>query len=194
MLENDFVKTAALFRIRQCRIKCSTRHAQRLRGDTNTPALQARESNPVTFTFVADQIGRRYPTILKQNLRGVRRVLAKFVFQARHDITGRGGWHPKGTDAPLAGGFIRHGHDNGNIGMLAAGDELLDAVNHITVTISPRGGAQRRGIATSMWLDQTKRAQHRASGQRRQPLLLLLGVGIRHADATNRTVIDRDDG
>jgi hypothetical protein len=50
--------------------------------------------------------------------------------------------------------------------MFAAGDELLDAVEHVVVAIARGRGAQRRRVGADVRLGQAERAEHfaRASG------------------------------
>ncbi|MNL28409.1 hypothetical protein D3C87_1500500 [compost metagenome] len=121
-------------------------------------------------------------------------MLAELVLDARHDIAGRGRGHDEGADAALAGGLVGHGHDDGHVGVLAAGDELLHAVEHVVVAIAPGGGAQRGGVRADVRLGQAERAQHLAARQRRQPLLLLRVVGEGHQHAAHRAVVHADDG
>ena len=56
----------------------------------------------------------------------------------------------EGTDAALAGGLVGHRQHDGHVGMLAAGDELLDAVEHVVVAVAARRGAQR-GASEPTW-------------------------------------------
>ena len=121
-------------------------------------------------------------------------MLAQLVFQPRHHIAGRVGRHDEGAHALLAGALVGDGDDDGDMAVLAAGDELLDAVDHIVVAVLHRRGAQGRGVAAHMRLGQAERAQHLALRQRRQPLLFLRGVAVAHQDGVDRAVGHADRG
>jgi len=77
---------------------------------------------------------------------------------------------------------------------LAAGDELLDAVEHITVAVAPRARAQLRGVGAGLRLGQGKAAQQLAARQRRQPALLLRAAAVAQQDGVDRAVGDADGG
>ncbi len=104
--------------------------------------------------------------MVQVDLRRVAAVLTQLVFQTSHHIAGVGGGHQEGTHAFLACRFVRHRNHNRYVTVLAAGDELLDAVNDVVPTLFGGGGAQCRGIGAHMRLRQAKRAQHFAPSQR----------------------------
>src|SRR5690349_6394266 len=60
-------------------------------------------------------------------------VLAHLVLEPRDAVAGRRGGHDEGADAALAGRLVRHRHHDRDIAVLAAGDELLHAVEHVVV-------------------------------------------------------------
>jgi hypothetical protein len=63
-------------------------------------------------------------------------VLAHLFFNAGDDVTRRRGRHQEAGDALLAGGLVGDGEDDGDLGVLAGGDELLDAVEHEIVAVA----------------------------------------------------------
>src|SRR3989344_1423858 len=84
--------------------------------------------------------------------------------------------------------LVGHGDDDGHMAVLATGDELLDAVDHIFVALLDGGGAQCGGVGTHMRLGQAKRTQHFAARQRREPVALLLCIAIAHEDGVDGAV------
>jgi hypothetical protein len=56
-------------------------------------------------------------------------------------VAGRIGRHQEAGDALLAGGLVGDGEDDGDVGVLAGGDELLDAVEHPLVAVAHGAGA-----------------------------------------------------
>ena len=121
-------------------------------------------------------------------------MLAHLLFQSRHDVAGRVRRHPEGADAALAGRLVGDGHDDGHVCILAAGNELLGAVDDVLIAVARGRGAQGRGIAARVRFCQAKRPQHGALRQRTQPLLLLRIVGVHHGDAAYGAIIHGNDG
>ena len=86
-----------------------------------------------------------HAAVLEQDLRGVAGVLAELVFEARDDVARRRRRHDEGADALLAGGLVGDRHDDRDVAVLAAGDELLDAVEHVVVAVArPPSSSGRR--------------------------------------------------
>src|SRR5215469_2323248 len=57
------------------------RDAGRLRGDADTPTIQRRKRNLVTFAFISDSIGQRYRAVREDKLAASRGVYAQlFLF------------------------------------------------------------------------------------------------------------------
>ena len=121
-------------------------------------------------------------------------MLTEFILQTGNDITGRIGAHPEGADAFFPGLFVGYRKHDGNIGVFAAGDELLDAVEYVGIAVTRGGGAQGRGVAAGMGLGQAERAKHIALRQRPQEFFLLGRRRIHHRDAAHRTIVDRHHG
>ena len=83
---------------------------------------------------------------------------------------------------------VGHGDDYRHLAVLAAGDELLDAVEHISVAVLHRCGFEQGGIAAHMRLGQAKRPQQVALRQPGQPLLFLRRVAVAHQNCVDRAV------
>ena len=80
----------------------------------------------------------------------------------------------EGADALLAGGLVGHRHDDRDVAVLAAGDELLDAVEHVVVAVAHGAWcAAPPASRADVRLGQAEGAEHLAARQRPQPLLLL---------------------
>ncbi|MDT4857998.1 hypothetical protein FQZ97_924440 [compost metagenome] len=121
-------------------------------------------------------------------------MLAELVFQARDVVAGRVGGHDERAHAALAGALVGHSDDDGDLAVLAAGDELLHAVDHVTVAVLARGGAQARGVAAGLRFGEAEGAEHLALGQRLEPFLLLLRVAVAHEDGVDGAVGHADGG
>jgi hypothetical protein len=98
------------------------------------------------------------------------------------------------ADALLARGLVGDGHHDGHVAVLAAGDELLDPVEHVVVAVAHGGGAQAAGLGAHVRLGQAEGAQHVAARQRLEEAPLLVVVAEGHEDGAHRAVVDADDG
>ena len=86
-------------------------------------------------------------------------------------------------------------NDQRDVGVLARGDELLGAVEHIAAVAALGAGADGAGIRAALRLGQAEGAQHLAARHRPQILLLLLRRAVfdqRHA--ADRIVAAHDGG
>ena len=63
-------------------------------------------------------------------------ALSEFLLDPRDDVPRRVGVDDERGDAFLARGLVGDGEDERDVGMLARRDELLDAVEHIRVTVA----------------------------------------------------------
>jgi hypothetical protein len=115
------------------------------------------------WPFLAEQVLGRDAAALEHDLRRVARVLAELLLEAGDGVAGRRGGHEEGADALLAGGLVGDRHDDRDVAVLAAGDELLDAVEHVVAAVAPRGRAQAAGLGADVRLGQAERAEHVAA-------------------------------
>ncbi len=194
MVEDGGAEALALLGVSQRRFKRAARHAHALRGDADAPAFERAQGDLVALAFAADQVLGRDAAVVEIDLRGVAGMLAQLVFQPRHHITGRAGGHDEGARAFFAGAFVGHGDDDRRMSIFAAGDELLDAVEHVLIALLHRRGAQRRGTAARCGSGQAEDAQHLALRERREPLLFLLRIAVAHEDGIDGAVGDADGG
>ncbi len=141
------------------------RHADGLGGDADAPAFQVRQGDAVTLALLAQPLGSVYAHVFERQLAGVGRVLAELVLDAHHLIARRVGRHDEGADAAFAGIRVGHGKDDHRTGMPAGGDELLGAVDHVAVAVSPGTGTQAAGVRARLGFGQGEGADLRAARQ-----------------------------
>ena len=119
------------------------RHADALRRDGNPSRLQRGKRDAVALAFGADAVVHRNAAVVEVDLGGVAGMLAELVLQTRHLITRRIRRHDKSAHALLAGTLVGDGDDDGELAVLTVGDELLDAIDAVVITLASGGGAQR---------------------------------------------------
>ena len=134
----------------------------------------------------------RHAAVLQHDLRRVRGVLAGLLLDARNDPARGRGRHDEGADSSLASGLVGHGEDDRDVGGLARGDELLDAVQQVGAVLRLGARGDRRGIRPGVRLGEGERAEHLAARDRLQPALLLSVIAEAVQDAGDE-VVDRDD-
>ncbi len=139
MLADRLAERPPLARIGKRCVERRARHADRLRGDADAPALEVRERDPVTIAFAPEQVRCRDRAILEHDLRRIRRALAELFLDARDDKAGRLRLDDERRDAFLPGRLVGYREDDRDVGVRARRDELLDAVQHI----ARRRGARR---------------------------------------------------
>jgi hypothetical protein len=83
--------------------------------------------------------------------------------------------------------------DDRHLGVLAGGDELLDAVEDEIVAVAVGAGGDRCRVGAGMRLGQAEATEHLATRQRLQPVLLLLVAAVLHRDAAGQRVLHADD-
>ncbi len=188
VVENGLPKALTLPGVGQRTFKRATRHAHALGGDANAPAFQSAQRNFVTFALLPNQVVCWDAAMVKIYLCGIAAVLAQFVFQTRHHIARRAGGDDERTHAFFASALVRHGNHDRHLSVFAAGDELLDAIDDVPITVLDGCCFQCGGIAAHMRFCQTKRAQHLPLRQRCQPLLLLRGIAITHQNRVDGAI------
>ncbi len=173
VLDNRLAKAFPLAGVAQRAIQRRARHAQRLGGNADAPGFQIGQGNAVAIALRAQPLAGGNAALVKHNLAGVTGRLTQLVLHPRHLITRRGGGHNKRRQAFFAGFRVGDGNHDGDVGVLARGDELLGAVEHIVIAIAHRAGAQGAGVRTGLRLGQAKRPQPLATGHRPQKRLFL---------------------
>ena len=194
MAEDALAKARTVFGIGNGAIQRGAGHAHALRSDANATALKPTQRDFVALAFLTNQVFCRDAAIVKINLGGVAAVLAHFFFQPRHGVTRCVGGHQKGTHTFFASGFISHRNDDCHITFFTTRDELLHAINDVTVARFHRRGLERRRIRAHMRLGQAKRTQQLALCQWLKPFAFLRGIAKIEQDGIDRAVGDADDG
>jgi hypothetical protein len=144
VLEDGLAERDAFLGVRERGVERGARHADRLRADADAPAFEAGERDLQALPFFAEQVLGRDAAALEDDLRGVARVLAGLLLEPRDRVARRRRRHDEGADAALAGGLVGHRHHDRDVAVLAAGDELLDAVEDVGVAVAHRGRSQAR--------------------------------------------------
>ncbi len=176
------------------RFECRARHADRLRGDADAAAFEVGERDAIALALAAEEIPRRHAAVLEHDLRGVGGVLAEFLLQPRDDIAGRRRRHDERADAALAGVAVGDREHDRDVGVLARGDELLGAVQHVVVAVATGGGADRRGVRAHVRLGEAERAEHVAARERHEPAFALRVGAVGEDRAADHRVLHADDG
>jgi hypothetical protein len=135
------------------------RHADRLRGDADAPAFEVRQRDPVAFTLGAEQARRRDLAVLESDLRGVGRPLPELLLDARDDEPGRLRVDDERRNPLAARRLVRAREHDRYVGIRAARDELLDAVQDIRVAAPLRARRDRRGVGPGVRLGQAEAAE-----------------------------------
>ena len=173
MLDDRFAEGAALVRVLERGLERGARHAHRLRRDANAPAFEVGQRDAVARALGAEQIGYRHAAVFERDLRRVGRVLAELFLDARDHVAGAVGRHDEGADALLAGCLVGDGEYHGDIGVLAAGDELLHAVEDIMIALALRARGDRACVRSRMRFGQTEASEQPALRQRLEEIVLL---------------------
>src|SRR3954471_6669890 len=193
VLEDRLANALALLGVRHGRLERGARDAGRLRGDVDAAGLEVGERDAIADAFLREQVIRGHLAVLERDLCRVGSALPELVFDARDHVAGRLGGHEKGADAFLAGRLVGHCENDGNVGVLARGDELLDAVQHVVGALALGTRRDRRGIGADLRLGEGKGAEHLALGERHEVAALLLIVAVAVQDSGNE-IVHRDDG
>ena len=126
-------------------IQTPLRAAQRTSANVQPSAVQAHHRKAETIAFRAYAIGHGHATIFENHLRGGRGIPAKLFLRRAKAKPCCVLVDDKATNALC---FVIAGADHDNIDVIisSARDELLRAIQHIMIAIAPRAGFQRRSI------------------------------------------------
>ena len=138
------------------------------------------------------RFSRRHLAVLEDDLAGRLHVPAHLVLVGAEGQAGRIFRHDEGRNAlrPVGAGAR---HDDVEVAVAGARDELLDAVQHIVAAALHRARLQRRRIRSRTRLGQAIARQPFHRGQLRQEVLALL-VAAEAVDHRSHHVVDRDEG
>ena len=161
---------------------------RRLRRDRDRQPLLRQVADEVDepAVFLADQVARRHPHIVEEQLGRVGHPLPDFVQIAPARKAGPVPLDQHQRSAPGPGTRIGLGHGDDHVGVLAVGDIGLGPVDHVFVAVAPRGGAHALQIGTRARLGHRNRGNRLAGQHARQPARLQFVAGIaqhiRHRD------------
>ena len=193
MLDERLAEARPLARVGERRVERRARHADRLRRDADAPRLEIRERDPVALAFAPEQIRGGHPAVLEDDLRGVGGALAELLLDARDDVARRRGLDEERRDALLARVLVGDREHDGDVGVLAGRDELLDAVQHEVRALALGARRDRRGVGSHVRLGEAEAAELVAARERHEEALLL-HVGAERVDrAADDRVLDADD-
>ena len=167
------------------------RAAERARRDVEPAAVEAvhRDAEAGTLAVRAAQhrVGG-HPHALEDHLRGGLRMPAHLLLVRAETQPGSALFDDERGDAAraLATGA---GHHHVDIGGSRAGDELLDAVEHVVAALLDGAGAQRAGVGAGAGLGQAVAGDDVHRGQPRHPGLALFG-GAEGVDHPRAHVVD----
>ncbi len=117
-----------------------------------------------------------------------------FDFDPADDIARRVGWHDEGGNPLFAGGRFGRGEDEGDGGILAAGDELLAAGDDVVVALPPRPRCEIAGIGPALRLGEAEGGEHAPLGHRSQEALFLFVRAVEIERRAADRVVAAHDG
>ncbi len=150
-----FTKGFPLFHILQACFQRQPRRAVGHHRQIETFHLEVGHDHIETGVFLADEIRRRYPAIVKEQLSGIAGPPAHFFQLPAHTKTRGALFHQQQADATVAGitGTDCHGVV---VCIDTTGDEGFGAVHHKVITLSRRFGAQVSYIGAATGLGDGK--------------------------------------
>src|SRR5437763_5589910 len=198
MLDEQLAERASFAGVPERRLECRARHADALRRDADTPRFEIRERDAIAFALSAEQIGGGHATVLEDDLRRVRRALPQLLLDPRDDVTLCGGFDDERGNAFLRGSAVGNGENHSDVGMLARGDELLDAIQYICAAVAVFDqlgtGRDRGGIGADVRLGETEATQFGAPRKWLQEALLLRVAAEGQDRAAHDRVLHAQDG
>jgi hypothetical protein len=174
MLQDRLAEGPAIAGVGESRLVRGACHADRLGRHADAATLEAAERDGKALAFVAEQVLGRDLAGIEGDLAMIGRALPHGVLDPHDAIARRRGRHDEGREAALAGRRIGDGKDDGEIGTLAGGDELLAALQHELVADAPGARRDRRRIGAGARFGQAEAAEQRALGEGAQEALLLV--------------------
>ncbi len=135
---------------------------------------------PEGLPLLTEQVGRRHPDVGERQLRGVLHLAAHFVqfaapFEAGHTVLDHQQAQPATAVLRVGRGARDH---NDQVGLDAAGDERLRAVEHVVLAVANRGRPHTGEIRAGARFGHGDRGEQGAGRQPGEPSLSLRGVGI----------------
>ena len=126
VVDDRRAKGFALLGILYRRFEGRTRHAHRLRGNSDAPGFEVGERNAIALAFRAKQSAGRNTAVLENDLRGIGSVLSQLFLDTGNDISGHIGRHQEAGNSLFTGRLVGDREDDRGLCVLAGRDELLD--------------------------------------------------------------------
>ena len=190
-LGNGFAELLALLHIDYRLIKAALRPAQRAGADVQPAAIEPGHGKLEAVTFLAHAVGNRHAGILEHDLRSRRCVPAQLAFGCAERDARRVLFDDKARNA-LGAAVAGSHHDDVDVIISAAGNELLGAVQHIVIAFETRGGGQRGRVRSRAGFGQAVPRQEVHRHEARQVARLELGR-TETVDHPGGHVVDRDE-
>ena len=148
----------ALFRVLNRLFHGAFAEAQRLRRDSDTPAVEGLHGNLEALALTAQKVFLRHNAIFKNQVarRGAANAHLLFVLarrEARERLL-----YDKGRNAPVALRLVGHGEYDERVGDVAVGDEALGAVQHVMVAFEYGEGLLSGGVRAGVGFGEAERA------------------------------------
>ena len=132
------------------------------------------------LALLPQHVGRGHPHVDEGQLGGVLHLAAHLVQFAAAGEAGHAVLDDEQRQplAPVVGIRRRAGNHDHQVGLHAAGDERLGAVDDPVVAVAHRGGAHAREVRSGAGLGHRDRGEQLARRQAREPAVALLGVRV----------------
>src|SRR5262249_28682604 len=121
--------------------------------------FQVGESDAITDAFLRQQVLRWYFAVLEDDLRRVGGALPGLFLDPRHDVARGLRRYQEGADALLACGLVGDREHYLDVGVLAGGDELLDAVEDVFGALAFRARRDGGSVGAHSGLGEGEGAQ-----------------------------------
>ena len=165
--------------------------ADRTGADVEPPAVEPGHRDLEAAAFHADQIGRRHAHALQDHLAGRLRAPSHLLLFRPESEAGRVLLDQEGGDAGRAA-LAGARHHQIEVARSGAGDELLDAVEHVIRPVPPGARRQRRGVGAGAGLGQAIAGDELHAGEPGQ----IAAFQLRRAEAVDDPgdhVVDREE-
>src|SRR5438067_5295463 len=187
-------KLLTVLRVFERRIKGALSDAQRQRRDRDSSSIKDAHRIDESIAFLAQKIGRRHATVLKDHFGGVAGAQPQLVFFLAGAKTLHALFDNERREAVRSRGLIGHSDYNHNVSVMTVGDECLRPVEHETIALANGGSSSAAGIRSRTRLGQPPGAEKLTAGQFGNVFSLLL-FGSRNVDVirAKRVMSSHDD-
>ena len=163
----------ALLGVGRAKLEAALHHAEAARAMADAAGIDPRLCVLETFALIADALPDRHPHVVEHDLPGL--VVDHEIIGGRKLDAGRIHVDQESGDAATCA-LLRIGDREhlGEVGIVRAGDEALDAVDDVVVAIAHRGRAHGGGIGAGIGLGLGEAAGLLAADHRHEVMLARL--------------------